>query len=314
MSIAQLPEPGWPAATVAELPTDFRPSSTHQEEARSSVEVCTVLEPAPVKETPAMTRVRKAAIFAIFAVTIVVVAAAFALSFNAISSVGRMAGVDESIAWLMPVCIDGAIIVGTVAWLWKHIHNGGRGTIAERLRVVAYPATVVLAGTIVSVWLNATHAQYHRPGVSATRSLDEAAAMVVSALPAVFLAVIVHLVADLISNLVPSSKDERAEVEFSQPSTVADERPVSATVSAVVSVEPSDDERPIERASERQVSAPRRVKAITSGGPDAKARQWIADQIRKGKPLTGAIVSERYGISEASGRRWISAVRADQTA
>lgn len=308
MTTTDLPEPDDIRVpdTVLELMTGVRPAADQGEAAPAPAPAPAPAE--PVDEEPSehrrMTRTTKvlvAAIVAVFAVTLTVVGAAFALSFDAIADVARLAGVSGGITWLMPVCIDGAMIVGTVAWQWKHIRG-------RSWRQIAYPASVVLLGSIVSVWLNAIHARLHHAD-----ALETATAMVVSALPAAFLAVCVHLVADLVADLVPRSPNEPSNKPYPQASEGANEPGMSPptspqpepAVSPTVSPTPADNEpRPEPRRARRvspQVSA--------QGSPEAQARKWILSQLRAGKELTGAMVAERFKVHPSSGKRWLKAVR-----
>ncbi len=137
------------------------------------------------------------------------------------------------------------------------------------------------------------------------------------------LAFTVHLVADLAHLFAP--KNERSLSESEQVNQGMSAHAMSAAVSAEVSVEPlttgrateqlvSVEPLAIERTTEQQVSTPKSAKAITSGGADAKARQWIAAQLRRGESLTGTQVGERFGVSPATGRRWIADARSAQSA
>lgn len=80
--------------------------------------------------------------------TVAVSVAAFTLSYDAIRSVGVAANIRPSWAWMLPVSVDGAMAVATVAvLLLRHV---GRRT--------AYPWLVVAIGFVVSAGCNALHA------------------------------------------------------------------------------------------------------------------------------------------------------------
>jgi hypothetical protein len=111
--------------------------------------------------------------------TSAVVVAGFTLSFDAISKVAIAAYIRPDWAWLMPVSIDGAMAVATVT-----------AVVMKKLgRSAAYPWLVVLVGAGISVACNATHAYLQGGEVQ----LPAGAAAAVSAIPAVQLALSVHL-------------------------------------------------------------------------------------------------------------------------
>lgn len=325
MTTRELPEPEFHVpdtvaellarpAPVAEAASVERPATTVEAPKATTTEV-------PVSAPEGMSTGRKAAIIAVLALVVTVLGAAFRLSFDAISTVGKLAGVEHSIAGLMPITIDVSIIMGTASWVWKHVHRPAHGSRGERAKAVAYPIAVVAAGSLVSIWLNALHAQSHRAGASAHPVLSEPTAMVVSALPAVFLAVSIHLVADLVSDLV---RPERSP----EPAVSAPIEPVvSAPVSAPVSVERPKVERPVsaprpapraverpkvERPAAPPVSAKVSTETSAQSGITPAVREWIANQLAKGSPLTGPMVAKKFSVSEPTGRRWLKSVRDEQ--
>lgn len=115
-----------------------------------------------------------------------VIAAGFALSFDAIGAVGRASRIRAELAWLLPMAVDGAMAVGTVA-----------AVVVRRLgQSNLYPWTVVLVNVAISVACNALHAY------SGTElALPAAITMAVSAVPAVNLALSVHLLVALVDAL-----------------------------------------------------------------------------------------------------------------
>ncbi len=91
------------------------------------------------------------------ALTAALAVTSFLLTFAALSDVARWAAVPDSLAWAVPVMLDGAIVVYTLAVLVAR----ARG---ER----AVPAWIGLAGfTAVSVIANAAHAADVPPAVQA---------------------------------------------------------------------------------------------------------------------------------------------------
>ena len=112
-----------------------------------------------------------------------VVAAAFALSFDAIQAVGEAAGVNPRIAWMLPVSIDGAMLVATItAILLRYLRQP-----------IWYPWLVVIAGVGISIACNAAHAGL----AGGVLRLEPQHAQAVSAIPAVTLFLSVHLLITL---------------------------------------------------------------------------------------------------------------------
>ncbi len=224
-------------------------------------------------------RTRALAAVAVLALSATVSVSAFALSFSALMDVAALAGVERSLAWLLPVCIDGAMVVGTAAWQWKHIMGcSWRGR--------AYPALIVLVGAGLSVWINALHADLHH-----APALGRSTAMVVSALPALFLALSVHLTSDLVSSLLPRSVS--VGIVSAQPEPV----PVSALIEQPV---------PVSAPTERPT-----LKVVSTSAQPTEALTWVTDQVRAGAALTGKQVGERFGVSAQTGRRWLSSARTE---
>lgn len=116
----------------------------------------------------------------------VVITAGFALSFDAIRVVGRAARIRPDWAWLLPAAIDGAMAVATITVVvLRRIHQP-----------TAYPWAVVLINAAISVACNGLHAF-----TGNSVSLPPVIAMAVSAVPAVNLALPVHLLVALIDAL-----------------------------------------------------------------------------------------------------------------
>lgn len=121
-----------------------------------------------------------------------VISAGFALSFHAIGAVGRVSGMRSDLAWLLPAAVDGAMAVGTVT-----------AVVVRRLqRPTVYPWTVVLVNTAISVACNGLHAYE-----GTTMALPTAIAVAVSAVPAVNLALSVHLLVLLVDALADALLD-----------------------------------------------------------------------------------------------------------
>lgn len=117
---------------------------------------------------------------------VVVISAGFALSFDAVSAVGRASGVRPELAWLLPAAVDGAMAVGAVTAVV--VRRLGRSTV--------YPWLVVLVNAGISVAGNGLHAY-----AGASMALPGGVAVAVSAVPAINLALSVHLLVVLVEVL-----------------------------------------------------------------------------------------------------------------
>jgi hypothetical protein len=124
--------------------------------------------------------------------TIAVAVAGFALSFDAIRSVAQASHIRASIAWMYPVTVDGSMAVATVVAVVLH----------RMARPVWYPWLVVSWGVLVSIGCNGLHAYQGGSGV-----LPPAWAVVVSAVPAVNLALSVHLLVTLVEAVAQRAAD-----------------------------------------------------------------------------------------------------------
>lgn len=123
-----------------------------------------------------------------------VISAGFALSFDAIRAVACASGIRSDWAWLLPAVVDGARSVGTIA-----------AVVLRRLgNSAVYPWVVVLVNSGISVGCNVMHA-----GLTAMLALPRPLIMAVSAIPALNLAMSVHLLVSLVEafagTLNPSS-------------------------------------------------------------------------------------------------------------
>ncbi|AFF28332.1 excisionase [Mycobacterium phage Twister] len=121
--------------------------------------------------------------------TIAVGALAFSLSFTALSELAADNGVAH--AWMVPLVIDGGVIVATTA------------TVA--LRSQWYPWTLLILGTLVSVAGNVAHAGPH--GVIA---------MVIAAIPPLWLLASTHLTVLLYRGSRESGSESKSEALFTR--------------------------------------------------------------------------------------------------
>lgn len=119
--------------------------------------------------------------------TLAVTVAGFALSYDAIRAVGIASRIRAELAWLLPVSVDGAMAVATIAAVVLRRMTG---------RTAWYPWAVVLVGAGISVACNGLHAL---PSAGAHLVIaDGRVRFAVSAIPAVMLALSVHLLVTLV--------------------------------------------------------------------------------------------------------------------
>lgn len=134
---------------------------------------------------------------AVFALVAVVVGA-FVLSYAALTAVAQAAHVAVGLSWLMSVSVDGAMTVGTMAALVLKMLGKKTG----------YAWFVVLAGVVISVACNALHATQSQGGKVV---LDNWQAGAVSAIPAVALALSLHLLIILIEAITDAVSARRTD-------------------------------------------------------------------------------------------------------
>jgi len=191
---------------------------------------------------------------AVFALTAVVVGA-FVLSFDAITAVSEAAHVDDGLSWLMPVSVDGAMTVGTMAALVLKMLKKGTG----------YAWFVVLAGVAISVACNALHATQSS---GATVKLTPFQSGAVSAIPAVALALSLHLLIILIEAIGDALAKRKARTEESRTEVITE--PVrTPAMEPMRAVEPPRTESPYGLRTEPS-SIPRTEPVRTGGSTLAR--------------------------------------------
>lgn len=225
-------------------------------------------------------------------------AGAFALSFDALRELAMIAGLRAEIAWLWPFIVDGFIVIATAAAVLLRERGPG---------VVWYPWATLIVFAAVSVAGNAHHATNNADH----ESLSVSVAALVSAVPAVALLLASHLVVLLLSS---TSNDQPAlevsavtELDAGAPDQHghgdrdrAVQRRTHESVDQLKAAERS-------RGSERPRSRARWARTAD----DLQSLQaWILDEQAAGRPVTGATVAAHLGVSPATGRRRLAAVRA----
>jgi len=216
--------------------------------------------------------------------TLAVIAAGFALSFDAIRSVGISAGVSPDIAWLLPVSIDGAMMVATITAIVLRFGD----------RVVVYPWLVVIVGVVVSVLCNAAHARIK----GGTLDLPPDVAMGVSAIPAVTLFLSVHLLITLALAVI--AKPRHVEPVTDMPADTP------AVLPVLVDVAP----RPVEPAEVPEINAGGGQSGVSYTAEQARR---IALSLRATEPdMPRDTIAALVGRSDRTVKRWFDAADAER--
>jgi len=249
--------------------------------------------------------------------TLAVSVAGFALSYDAVRKVGIAAHIRADWAWLLPVSVDGAMAVATVAAVVMH---------RMTRRTPVYPWAVVVAGAGISIACNALHAD----GVAGAPLViqDAGVRMAVAGIPALMLALSVHLLVMLTDALARTlDAHEATHMPASVPvelpmsaGTLADEQPASASAETLMSaqvragiVRQADAQaaggntgKPMRKPVRKRgaQALPVAVPATGNGEGDKRedARQmWRAAQAA-GEDLSGAALGRMYGMSARWGQ------------
>ncbi|GAA1749332.1 DUF2637 domain-containing protein [Nonomuraea bangladeshensis] len=162
---------------------------------------------------------------------VAVVVGAFVLSYDALTAVAKAAHIAESLAWLMSVSVDGAMTVGTMAALVLKMLG----------KPTRYAWFVVLAGVLISVLCNALHATQSQGGKVI---LDPWQAGAVSAIPAVALALSLHLLIILIEAISDAVRGRSKTPD--EPRTGEVDEPVRTLTTEAVRVPSVEPVRAIE--------------------------------------------------------------------
>jgi hypothetical protein len=248
--------------------------------------------------------------------TSAVVVAGFTLSFDAIRRVAIAAYIRHDWAWLMPVAVDGSMAVATVTAI-----------VMRRLgKSASYPWLVVIVGAAISIMCNATHAYMHGGAVK----LPQAAAMAVSAIPALNLALAVHLLVLLALAISQRDSEELPAIEKTQvpspaaallpspvPLLVPDSTPIvvpmdlPAAVPADLRPEvPAEDPAELRPEPRRRAPSVRGRKKRVRRSP-AETRQ-LAEQLQAQFPHeTRAQIAGRMDITDRALRQALSLATAN---
>jgi hypothetical protein len=202
----------------------------------------------------------------------IVFAAAFVVSFDALMSLARAAGIREILTPAYPLLVDALMATGTVA------------AVALRtapLRTRAYCWFLIAAGIAVSVLGNAVHSQAHE-------SLPWWAAAGASAVPALSLAASLHLLVIVLRHVRHDGHDAALEVAH-------ETAPVQA---AEMSVLAAHQEAPNGRQAERQSDTRRRDN-----------RRRLARLIKARPEVSASEAAKRLGVSRSTAARLLTEVR-----
>lgn len=214
----------------------------------------------------------------------------FVLSFSALRDLAVRCGLDENLAFLWPLIVDGFIVVATLAAF----------VLRSRKKQAWYPWAALAVFASISVAGNAAHAlSSHRLGV------PEWIAAVVSAVPAIALLGASHLVVLMIDGKIARPVARRSTPvrnTANEPATPT--APSKPSESAQRSDDPSADRRVSESAEDRPSSA---LRALPT--EDERLLEKVRARVAEGEKLTGALVGEIEGVSSRTGRRRLDRLR-----
>ncbi len=232
--------------------------------------------------------------------TLAVAIAGFTLSFDAIRDVGIAAHIRTDFAWLLPVSIDGAMLVATVTAVVMSRVGRKRNW---------YPWLVVAAGAAISILCNGLHATGDGKGLE----LLPWQRFSVSAIPAVMLALSVHLLVELVS--MYADRPEFAKAVALPEMDLAPVAPAPGAFLPPVEAPQS----PTDKISGPETPKPRAARPVTSSasrdgkrGPVvstadrmelARKRVWEF-HAKNGKPPTGAEMKAETLDGETRSDRW----------
>lgn len=209
---------------------------------------------------------------------------AFTLSFDALRELAIMAGLRPRLAFLWPLIVDGFIVVATAAAVVMR----GRSR-----KQTWYPwATLVLFASI-SVIGNALHAR----STADTAQVAVTVAAIVSAVPAIALLLASHLFVLVL--------------DTPRPAPAANEPASNRTPPRKPTHDPEPTRAPAAHPTNRAATArPATTTARPGTGTGSDWEAWIGEELAAGRDLTGTDVSEKFGVSPATGRRRLAAVKA----
>ena len=191
--------------------------------------------------------------------TVLIAAAAFWLSFTALTDLAHRSGIDVGQAWAWPLIVDGLIVVATVAV----VALDGHGT-------AWYPWLLLMAGTLVSVTANALHAT-----VAADADVPALLAGCVAAVPPLVLIASTHLTVVLVRShraAAPATSEPDADVQEAavEPAARAEADAVIAATAAT--------ERRVMAARLREAGRSNKAIARELGVAPSTVGRWFAKE------------------------------------
>ncbi|WP_162449709.1 DUF2637 domain-containing protein [Phytoactinopolyspora mesophila] len=237
--------------------------------------------------------IRRKVLVALSIAVVVLGVAAFSLSFDALRDLAVASGIEERLAWIWPLVVDGFICVATVAAVLLR----PRGW-----RIAWYPWVTLAIAASVSVAGNALHAASHAD----LSRVSLLVATLVSAVPPAALLCASHMLVVLLAPAAEPRRDTRGDGQTWRGVDVSDGVSGGGEDHGVVRDDLPDGlggtdavPRPHQRTSET-----RRVRPTLED-----LSVWLQEEREAGHAVTGAMVAERYGVSPSTGRRWLQAVR-----
>lgn len=201
-----------------------------------------------------------------------VAAAAAVMSFSALQRLAERADVVPTLAWLLPVAVDAAIVVSTRVWLIGDASD----------RVTRYARSLALSSLALSVAGNAAEHAMAAYRVTAPWWVLVA----VSAVPPVALGATVHLAALLASDTTPAPAA----------------RSTPATATRAKSATQAQPAKPTPKA----ITAPAVATPQPAGSKEAAMRATFDRHRDEGRlhELTGADLARSAGAAPSLGRRY----------
>jgi hypothetical protein len=146
-----------------------------------------------------------------YTLDVIIGAGAFILSFDTLTHLARMAGINPDLAPIWPIVVDGIIVAATVA---IYALNG------KPKMVIAYPWFLLMVGASVSTVGNSVHAI-----LTADGSVPVWVSASIAAVPPLALLAITHLTSILLKEL-PATKHKTKRAATVKPDTAPDESSV----------------------------------------------------------------------------------------
>ncbi len=223
---------------------------------------------------------------------LVLAAAAFTLSYDALHQLALDSRVRPALAWLWPVVIDGTIVVALLTVL------AARRATAR----ASYPWVLAGLFSAASVAFNIAHAP------------DRPVARLVFAMAPVALVLTTHLLMQQ-----ATWRHQRPPMAGQVPTSAAPGgRPAAAADTAVMTGHatamgaPQPDMGAAVAGHEPAIAVPRGEAAGQELGPEARAQRIYEQHQAAGARLSGAALARHAGISERHGRRLLAEFRAQE--